>query len=89
MAQKPERPFSCVEVGSEVPRLLHHTGSLGVGGATGEMDAPCRELDEHQNVESISSIPIPTQSAMSTLEWIARKENLCVCGLSVPARATS
>ncbi len=28
-------------------------GSVGVGGATGEMDAPCGGLDEHQHVDSL------------------------------------
>jgi DNA replication protein DnaC len=32
--------------------------------------------------ESMSSIPAPTQRALRSLEWIARKENLCVCGPS-------
>ena len=32
--------------------------------------------------ESASSIPIATQSALRTLEWIKRKENLVVCGPS-------
>jgi DNA replication protein DnaC len=32
--------------------------------------------------ESASSIPIATQSALRTLEWINRKENLVVCGPS-------
>ncbi len=52
MDEKPERLCSFVEVESEVSRLLHHPGSVGVGGATGEMDASCRELDEHQNLDS-------------------------------------
>lgn len=30
--------------------------------------------------EAASSIPRPTQDALKTLEWVARKENLCVCG---------
>ena len=30
--------------------------------------------------EGVSSIPAPTQQALSTLEWVARKENLAVCG---------
>jgi DNA replication protein DnaC len=29
-----------------------------------------------------SSIPAPTQSALRTLEWVARRENLVVCGPS-------
>ncbi|WP_269476434.1 ATP-binding protein [Phytohabitans suffuscus] len=32
--------------------------------------------------EEASSIPIPTQTALRSLEWIARRENLCVCGPS-------
>jgi DNA replication protein DnaC len=32
--------------------------------------------------ETDSSIPIPTQSALQTLEWIGRHENLCLCGPS-------
>jgi DNA replication protein DnaC len=32
--------------------------------------------------EEASSIPVPTQSALRTLEWIGRQENLCVCGPS-------
>ncbi len=31
---------------------------------------------------SLSSIPSPTQSALRTLEWIGRHENLVVCGPS-------
>ena len=27
-----------------------------------------------------SSIPLPTQQALQTLEWVARRENLVVCG---------
>jgi len=30
----------------------------------------------------LSSIPAPTQSALRTLEWIGRRENLVVCGPS-------
>ncbi|HSS10858.1 MAG TPA: ATP-binding protein [Acidimicrobiales bacterium] len=30
----------------------------------------------------LSSIPIPTQNALRTLEWIGRQENLVVCGPS-------
>jgi DNA replication protein DnaC len=32
--------------------------------------------------EAASSIPRPTQDALKTLEWVARKENLCICGPS-------
>jgi DNA replication protein DnaC len=32
--------------------------------------------------EASSSIPRPTQDALKTLEWMARKENLCICGPS-------
>jgi DNA replication protein DnaC len=32
--------------------------------------------------EALSSIPVPTQSALRTLEWIGRHENLVVCGPS-------
>jgi DNA replication protein DnaC len=32
--------------------------------------------------EQASSIPVPTQSSLRTLEWIGRQENLCVCGPS-------
>lgn len=32
--------------------------------------------------ESASSIPTPTQRALMTLEWVSRRENLCVCGPS-------
>ena len=31
---------------------------------------------------ALSSIPAPTQSALRTLEWVARRENLVVCGPS-------
>jgi DNA replication protein DnaC len=31
---------------------------------------------------SLSSIPAPTQQALQTLEWVARHENLVVCGPS-------
>src|SRR5699024_2114108 len=30
--------------------------------------------------EEVSSIPVPTQQALSTLEWVGRKENLAICG---------
>lgn len=30
--------------------------------------------------ESASSIPLPTQQALRTLEWVGRRENLVVCG---------
>src|SRR5699024_8021345 len=30
--------------------------------------------------ENASSIPLPTQQALRTLEWIHRRENLVVCG---------
>jgi DNA replication protein DnaC len=39
--------------------------------------------------EQASSIPIPTQASLRTLEWIGRQKNLCVCGPRAPARATS
>jgi DNA replication protein DnaC len=29
-----------------------------------------------------SSIPRPTQNALQTLEWVQRRENLCICGPS-------
>lgn len=32
--------------------------------------------------EQASSIPTPTQSALRTLEWIGRRENICICGPS-------
>ncbi len=32
--------------------------------------------------ESASSIPVPTQQALRTLEWVGRKENVVVCGPS-------
>ena len=32
--------------------------------------------------EHLSSVPAPTQAALRTLEWIARRENLVVCGPS-------
>lgn len=32
--------------------------------------------------ETASSIPRPTQDALKTLEWVTRRENLCVCGPS-------
>jgi DNA replication protein DnaC len=32
--------------------------------------------------ETASSIPPPTQSALATLEWVGRGENLAVCGPS-------
>jgi hypothetical protein len=52
MDEKPQRLCSFVEVEGEIPRLLGNPRSVGVGGAAGEMDAPCRELDEHENVDS-------------------------------------
>ena len=40
--------------------------------------------------ETRCSIPAPTQQALRTMEWVDRRENLCVCGPSpAPARATS
>ena len=35
------------------------------------------------------SIPTATQQALRTLEWVDRRENLCVCGPPAPGRATS
>jgi DNA replication protein DnaC len=32
--------------------------------------------------EARCSIPLPTQQALRTLEWVDRRENLCVCGPS-------
>ncbi|MFC4337638.1 ATP-binding protein, partial [Salininema proteolyticum] len=32
--------------------------------------------------ETASSIPIPTQQALRTLEWVGRRENFCICGPS-------
>ncbi|MEV7181016.1 IS21-like element helper ATPase IstB [Kitasatospora sp. NPDC093679] len=32
--------------------------------------------------ETASAIPRPTQDALKTLEWVGRRENLCVCGPS-------
>lgn len=32
--------------------------------------------------EDASSIPVPTQSALRTLEWVGRRENMCVVGPS-------
>ena len=32
--------------------------------------------------EAASSIPAPTQQALKTLEWVGRRENLCLCGAS-------
>jgi DNA replication protein DnaC len=32
--------------------------------------------------ETNSSIPRPTQQALRTLEWVQRRENLCICGPS-------
>jgi DNA replication protein DnaC len=34
----------------------------------------------HARDQALSSIPAPTQSALRTLEWISRRENLVVCG---------
>jgi len=34
---------------------------------------------------ALSSIPLPTQTALRTLEWVARRENLVVCGPSAMA----
>jgi DNA replication protein DnaC len=33
-------------------------------------------------IEAKSSIPVPTQSALRTLEWVGRAENLAICGPS-------
>lgn len=32
--------------------------------------------------ETVSSIPRPTQDALKALEWVTRRENLCICGPS-------
>lgn len=32
--------------------------------------------------KAASSIPVATQQALQTLEWVGRRENLCVCGPS-------
>ena len=42
---------------------------------------PTGKTFEAWHAES-SSIPAPTQSALRTLEWVARRENLVVCGPS-------
>ncbi len=34
--------------------------------------------------EADSPIPLPTQTALRTLEWVGRAENLAVCGPSSP-----
>jgi DNA replication protein DnaC len=39
--------------------------------------------------ETASSIPPPTQSALTTLEWITRAENVAVCGPSGTGKVTS
>ncbi len=36
-----------------------------------------------------SSIPAPTQTALRTLEWVGRAENLAMAGRRAQARATS
>lgn len=36
----------------------------------------------HDWDESASSVSRPTQDALKTLEWVQRKENLCICGPS-------
>ena len=52
-------PFgqSCLEafVGQSKVKFLAccNPGSIGVGSATGEMDAPSGELDEHQHVDPL------------------------------------
>jgi DNA replication protein DnaC len=33
-------------------------------------------------IEAKSSIPVPTQSALESLEWVGRAENLAICGPS-------
>jgi DNA replication protein DnaC len=35
--------------------------------------------------ETASSIPRPTQDSLKMLEWVTRKENLCICGPTVIA----
>src|SRR2546422_4796437 len=35
---------------------------------------------------NLSSIPAPTQTALRTLEWIGRRENLVICGPSRPGQ---
>ncbi|MFI5648345.1 ATP-binding protein [Kitasatospora sp. NPDC051705] len=37
--------------------------------------------------EEASSIPVPTQSALPTLEWVGRRRNLCVVGPSGTGRS--
>jgi hypothetical protein len=32
--------------------------------------------------QTVSSIPRPTQQALRTLEWVTRRENVCICGPS-------
>jgi hypothetical protein len=53
-----------------------HTGCAGLSCAAGTWAA------------ELSSIPAPTQTALRTLEWIGRHENLVVCGPSVQANVS-
>jgi hypothetical protein len=83
MDEKPQQLCPLVEVEGEVPRLLGNPGSVGVGGATGEMDAPCGELDEHQNVD-------PLQPDRFDGEEVARHHARSLLGQKLPpGRAAS
>jgi DNA replication protein DnaC len=60
------------EAGRDRATIAHHRARAGF--PTGKTLETWREAD--------SSIPVPTQQALRTLEWVSRHENLCLCGPS-------
>ena len=60
------------EAGRDLATIAHHRARAGF--PTGKTLDAWREAD--------SSIPVPTQQALRTLEWVGRRENLCLYGLS-------
>lgn len=71
---------------AEVLRVLLAEEAAGRDQATIQMRRRASGLPAGKTLdawdERASAIPIATQQALSTLEWVARAENLCVCGPS-------
>jgi DNA replication protein DnaC len=71
---------------AELLRVLLAEEAAGRDQATIQMRRHASGLPAGKTLEAwdehASAIPIATQHALTTLEWVARAENLCVCGPS-------